>query len=232
MYLIVLCGGLGTRLGSLTRNMPKPMLPVAGHPFLVHVLDQIKTPRITGIVMAAGFEWGKIKSYFGENWNGVPVQYAVESHPLGTGGAIKNAMAKIGDEDALIVNGDTLFSIDISKFLHFADSTDAMTCIALRQVEDCSRYGRVEIDKQGRMLTFGEKGHFGPGLINGGIYFLRRGAFNNIILTNFSFEADFLGSRQKSCTIYAMPFDDYFIDIGIPADLHRAQTELMTWKKG
>lgn len=232
MHLIVLCGGLGTRLGPLTRNMPKPMLPVAGRPFLVHVLDQIKTPRITGIVMAVGFEWEKIKNYFDENWNGLPVQYAVESHPLGTGGAIKNAVAIIGDEDALIVNGDTLFAIDISKFLHFADSTDAMTCIALRQVEDCSRYGRVEIDTQGKILAFGEKGHLGPGLINGGIYFLRGGAFDDINLTTFSFEAEFLGSRQKFRTIYAMPFDDYFIDIGIPADLHRAQTELMTWKKG
>jgi D-glycero-alpha-D-manno-heptose 1-phosphate guanylyltransferase len=230
MHLIVLCGGLGTRLGQLTRNMPKPMLTVAGRPFLVHVLDQIKTARITGIVMAAGFEWEKIKSYFDETWDGLPVQYSLESHPLGTGGAIKNALAKIGDEDALVVNGDTLFAIDISKFLHFANSSGAMACIALRKVEDCSRFGRVTIDTSGKMLTFGEKGHSGPGLINGGIYFLRRGALDNIGLTTFSFETEFLEARQQSCSIYAMPFGDYFIDIGIPADLHRAQTELATWK--
>lgn len=231
MKAVVLCGGLGTRLGALTREMPKPLLTVASRPFIAHVLDRLTNAGMTGLVLAGGFQWRKLQDYVGEMWNGIPVQYSVESIPLGTGGAIYHAMVSAVVQEALVVNGDTLFDIDIPKFLHFAKSRPAVACIALRNVEDCSRYGRVTIDSNGSLQTFGEKGHSGPGLINGGIYFLRRGALDNIGLTTFSFEADFLEARQQSCPVYAMPFDDYFIDIGIPADLHRAQTEVIAWRR-
>jgi NDP-sugar pyrophosphorylase family protein len=129
------------------------------------------------------------------------------------------------------VNGDTLFDIDIPKFLHFAIGTQALACIALRKVEDCSRYGRVTVDAKGRILSFGEKEQHGAGLINGGVYYLRSSALASISLTSFSFETAFLQEKHSSESIFGMAFDDYFIDIGIPADLHRAQTELLTVKK-
>lgn len=231
MKAIVLCGGLGTRLGLLTKDMPKPLLTVGGRPFIAHVLDRLTQDGISGLVLAAGFQWTKLRDYIGSEWNGIPVQYSVESDALGTGGAIKYALSNLEVHESLIVNGDTLFDIDIPKFLHFAIGTHSQACIALRKVEDCSRYGRVTIDTKGKILSFGEKEQQGAGLINGGIYYLRSSALDSISLTSFSFETVFLQEKQSSEIIFGMAFDDYFIDIGIPADLHRAQTELLTLKK-
>jgi D-glycero-alpha-D-manno-heptose 1-phosphate guanylyltransferase len=204
------------------------MLQVAGRPFLAHVLDRIQLPQVTGIVLAVGFQWEKISSYVGTHWNGTPVQYAVESLPLGTGGAIKNAMGMVAGDEVLIVNGDTLFDIDIAFFLKFARDKDAQVCIALRKVEDCSRFGRVTVATNGKMTSFGEKGYKGAGLINGGIYYLRSNSLDEITLKSFSFESDFLSLQPAGHSVYGLPFDDYFIDIGIPADLLRAEVELRT----
>jgi D-glycero-alpha-D-manno-heptose 1-phosphate guanylyltransferase len=231
MKAIVLCGGLGTRLGLLTKEMPKPLLTVAGRPFIAHVLDRLTQAGITGLVLAAGFQWTKLRDYIGSEWNGIPVKYSVESDALGTGGAIKYALSNLEVHESLIVNGDTLFDIDIPKFLYFANATPALACIALRKVEDCSRYGRVTVDANGRILSFGEKEQHSAGLINGGVYYLRSSALDSISLKSFSFETAFLQEKHSSESIFGMAFDDYFIDIGIPADLHRAQTELLTLKK-
>jgi D-glycero-alpha-D-manno-heptose 1-phosphate guanylyltransferase len=227
MHLVILCGGLGTRLGSLTKETPKPMLPVAGKPFLEHLLERFQYLDVSTIVMAVSFQWEKISTHFGDSWKGIPIRYAVESKPLGTGGAIKNAMALAGTEDALIVNGDTLFAVDFPRFLQFAQSHTTTTALALRQVPDCSRYGRVTIGQDGSIESFGEKGHSGPGLINAGIYFLRAGALDALTAQVFSFETDYLAVQHRLQPLYALPMDGYFIDIGIPADLEHAQTELL-----
>jgi D-glycero-alpha-D-manno-heptose 1-phosphate guanylyltransferase len=231
MQLIVLCGGLGTRLGPLTRETPKPMLQVAGRPFLAHVLDRIHLPGISSIVLAVGFQWEKISSYVGNHWNGIPIHYAVETQPLGTGGAIKNAMTTVGADEALIVNGDTLFPINLISFIDFAKERNALVCLALRPVDDCSRYGRVTLGSSGEMLTFGEKGFNGAGLINGGVYYIRRKCFDGIMAESFSFETDFLATQPPGHPIYAMTFDNYFIDIGIPSDLLRAEVELQAMEE-
>jgi len=231
MKAIVLCGGLGTRLGLLTKDMPKSLLNVAGRPFIAHVLDRLVHPEITGLVLAAGFQWTKLRDYIGDNWKGLPVQYSVETEALGTGGAIKNALAGLSEHESIIVNGDTLFDIDVSKLIHFGKGSQALACLALRQVKDCSRYGRVTTDKNGRIRSFGEKAHHGAGLINGGIYYLHNHALEKISFKTFSFETDFLNEKYLNEPIYGLPFDDYFIDIGIPAELQRAQTELSLLKK-
>jgi D-glycero-alpha-D-manno-heptose 1-phosphate guanylyltransferase len=230
MKAIVLCGGLGTRLGLLTKNMPKPLLDVAGRPFISYVLDRLAHAGIEGFVLAAGFQWSKLHDYIGDEWNSIPVQYSVEAESLGTGGAIKKALSNMDDHETLIVNGDTLFDINIQKFLNFAIANQSMACIALRKVEDCSRYGRVTVNAQGRIMSFGEKDFHGEGFINGGIYYLRSNALANISVNVFSFETTFLEDKYPENPIFGMAFDDYFIDIGIPADLHRARTELIDLK--
>lgn len=230
MKAIVLCGGLGTRLGLLTKEMPKPLLNVAGRPFISYVLDRLAIAGIDGFVLAAGFQWSKLHDYIGDEWNGIPVQYSVETESLGTGGAIKKALSNMGVHEAIVVNGDTLFDINIEKFLHFAIAKQSKACIALRKVENCSRYGRVTVNAQGRIMSFGEKDLYGEGLINGGIYYLRSNALDSIDVNAFSFETVFLESKYPKEPIFGMAFDDYFIDIGVPSDLHRAQTELMAFK--
>jgi D-glycero-alpha-D-manno-heptose 1-phosphate guanylyltransferase len=229
MKAVILCGGLGTRLGSLTKETPKPLLDVAGQAFIAHVLNGLTRAGIDELVLAVGFQWRKLQAFVGDNWNGIPVQYSVEAHPLGTGGAISAAMKNASLAEALVVNGDTLFDIDIPAFLKFTKEKDAQVCVALRQVEDCSRFGRVSLADDGELVTFGEKAEQGPGLINGGIYYLRLDALVEITSETFSFETDFLAQKHPRHTIYGLTFNAYFIDIGVPADLQRAQTELLTW---
>ena len=231
MKAVILCGGLGTRLGRLTKDTPKPLLEVAGKPFIAHVLNRLRFAGIDGLVLAAGFQWAKLKHYIGDSWEGVPVHYSVEPFPLGTGGAIKAAMASATLSEALVFNGDTLFDIDIASFLDFANKSAAQACISLRIVENCSRYGRVTVGPNGEMLTFGEKGYKDAGLINGGIYYLRSHCLDRIRAESFSFESDFLSLQQPGLSIYGMPFDDYFIDIGIPSDLKRAELELRAMER-
>jgi len=231
MKAIVLCGGLGTRLGKLTLDTPKPMLAVAGRPFISYVLDLLVSSGISEIVLAAGFQWEKLQSSIGSDWGGVPVNYAIEAQPLGTGGAIKAAFLMSQAKDALVVNGDTLFNIDLRFFMERSRLLDSDISLALRQVDDCSRYGKVTIGESGRILTFGEKGQFGPGYINGGVYFLKEKIFDDMLPTTFSFETDFLAIRHSTMPMIGLAFNSYFIDIGIPADFERAQVELLAPKQ-
>ncbi len=231
MKAVILCGGLGTRLGSLTKETPKPLLEVAGQPFIAHVLNHLTRARIDELVLAVGFQWRKLQAFVGDNWDGVPVQYSVEAQPLGTGGAISAAMESASLPEALVVNGDTLFDIDIPSFIKFAKDKDAQVCIALRKVEDCYRFGRVSLATDGELVTFGEKAERGPGLINGGIYYLRRDALSEINPKTFSFETDFLAQKHPRHTVYGLTSNAYFIDIGVPVDLQRAQTGLLTCGK-
>jgi D-glycero-alpha-D-manno-heptose 1-phosphate guanylyltransferase len=230
MKAIILCGGLGTRLGALTKDMPKPLLNVAGRPFISYVLDRLAKAGINGFVLAAGFQWSKLHDYIGDEWNSIPVQYSVETEPLGTGGAIKKALSNMGVHETIVVNGDTLFDINIQQFLQFAIANHSMASIALRKVEDCSRYGRVTVNSQGRITSFGEKDFCGEGFINGGVYYLRSNALDSIVVNTFSFERAFLEHKYPKELIFGMVFDEYFIDIGVPADLHRAQTDLIALK--
>ena len=225
MKAIVLCGGLGTRLGELTRSTPKPMLPVAGRPFIAHVLDQLGSVPIDGIILAAGFASEALRDYVGESWGSLPVTYSIESRPLGTGGALRLAMSTGDTERALVLNGDTLFKMDLGGFLARADAT-AETCLALREVPDCARYGRVVLDAEGGVTAFGEKGHVGPGLINAGVYIQQRRALDDFGDVHFSFESDYLSARCEVARFSGYVDNAYFIDIGIPVDLERAQLEL------
>lgn len=227
MTAVVLCGGLGTRLGSLTRDTPKPMIMVGERPFLAYVLDALCTPDVEAIVLAVGFRWQAIADFVGDQWRGRSVYYSVEVSPLGTGGAVRHAMLTYGLREALVLNGDTLFSIDLAEFLREPLPQDCSTRIALRQVNDCRRYGRVVLDHRRRIAGFGEKDLSGPGLINGGIYRQRFAPLEGFGEQPFSFETDYLAREAGALSIEGMPFDAYFIDIGIPEDLERARRELI-----
>lgn len=229
MKAIVLCGGLGKRLGELTRHTPKPMLKVAGRPFIAHVLDRLCVSGIEGIVLASGFASHQLKRFVGNSWAEVPIQYSVESNPLGTGGAILLAMQRHELAEALVINGDTIFDIDLCSFINNSRAQNRVsttTFMALRTVENCSRYGRVEIDHDGVVKSFGEKKFYGSGLINAGLYIQQRAALEKFGSAPFSFENDYLANDFKYFNIVGIPYAGYFIDIGVPADLIRADLEL------
>lgn len=225
MKVIILCGGLGTRLGHLTKLTPKPMLEIEGKPFIAHLMNRLSKFKITGFILAVSYQWEKLRDYIGNEWNGLPVEYSIEEIALGTGGAIKKALDSLDEPGSLVVNGDTFFDINISEFIAFAKKSNCMACLALRKIEDCSRYGKVLINSDGKVISFGEKGEIGPGFINGGLYFLKKNILDNFVNDKFSFEKDYLDKDTSNKNIYGLHFDNYFIDIGIPKDFERARVE-------
>jgi D-glycero-alpha-D-manno-heptose 1-phosphate guanylyltransferase len=223
---IILCGGRGTRLGSLTRDLPKPLIDVAGRPFLEYVLDQLLSEQVDEFVLAAGFRWQKIRDVIGDEWRGVKVTYSIEQEPLGTGGAIKRALMHVGATEALVVNGDTLLKFDAGALAKFAKNRNADIGVVLTMVPDTGRFGKVIVDHDGRVISFDEKWPSSVGLINSGLYYIKSSVLDAIAGKAFSLETDILRTSCSRLAIYGLPTSAYFVDIGIPLDLERAQDEL------
>jgi D-glycero-alpha-D-manno-heptose 1-phosphate guanylyltransferase len=226
MKAIVLAGGFGTRLRERVPELPKPMAPVAGFPFLKYILDRLIIGGIEEIILSIGYRADVIISYFGNSYRSIPITYAIEAEPLGTGGAIFHALKGEVDQDVLVANGDTLVDIDYAQLVNWYQEQPQSVAILLKEMEDVSRYGSV-IVSNGVVSGFIEKGTIGSGLINAGVYFLPASVFKAFGLKGtFSLEKDLL---QAHCTDLSLrPFitNAYFIDIGIPIDYERAQYEL------
>ncbi|EOH7341643.1 nucleotidyltransferase family protein [Campylobacter coli] len=213
MQAIVLAGGLGTRLRSVVQDLPKPMAPINGKPFLAFVLEYLKKQGITEIILSVSYKYELIQEYFKDEFYGMKIHYNIEKELLGTGGAIKDAL-KLVKKEAYVLNGDTLFNINLKKLI----LNSSKICIALKQMQNFDRYGTVNIDNQGIVTSFEEKVFKKQGLINGGIYLLKKDIFDKFDLEKkFSFE-EFFQKNYKVLKIQTQIFDDYFIDIGIPED--------------
>jgi D-glycero-alpha-D-manno-heptose 1-phosphate guanylyltransferase len=226
MKAVVLCGGLGTRLGELTRETPKPLLNVAGKPFVAHVLEELQNGGVSHACLAVSFQWQKLKAALGDRWNGLPLSYSVEEEPLGTGGAIRKALTSFNWPEALIANGDTLVEANLQHMHDLACRLNADVVLALKHVADTARYGRINLLPNSKVASFSEKGLTGPGLINAGLFWIRADILATIPQTVFSFEQDFMMARLQEFSIYGLPTDGYFIDMGIPEDLAKACRDL------
>ena len=229
MKAVVLAGGLGTRLRDAVPDLPKPMAPVAGRPFLACVLDALVRDGFTDITLSVGYRWEAIRSYFGERLGKAALAYAVEEEPLGTGGAVAHAFASAGltaGEAVLVLNGDTYLDLDFAALRTWYAKAPASIGMVLRRVADTARFGSVEVN-DGVVTGFTEKGRSGPGLINAGVYMLPAETFVRFGLAGrFSLEADLLQRHCAALRVRAWLTDAYFIDIGVPADYARAQVEL------
>ncbi|EAK4687472.1 D-glycero-D-manno-heptose 1-phosphate guanosyltransferase, partial [Campylobacter coli] len=211
MQAIVLAGGLGTRLRSVVQDLPKPMAPINGKPFLAFILEYLKKQGITEIILSVSYKYELIQEYCKDEFHGMKIHYNIEKELLGTGGAIKDAL-KLVKNEVYVVNGDTFFDIDLKKLV----LNGSKICIALKQMQNFDRYGTVNVDEQGIVTSFEEKVFKKQGLINGGIYLLKKDIFDEFSLEKkFSFE-EFLQENYKSLKIQTQIFDDYFIDIGMP----------------
>lgn len=226
---IVLAGGMGTRLRSVVKDLPKPMADVCGSPFLTHLLDFLSSSGVESVVLSVGHMRDSVIGHYGFCHNGMEIDYAVEESPLGTGGAIREALKHVDGEDAFILNGDSIIILDLRKMAKFHRGNGASLTMAIKPVSDCSRYGAVRLEGH-KVIGFEEKGVRGPGYINAGVYAVRKDCFTNLPGWRFSFENDFLRSNTEGT--YAFISDDYFIDIGIPEDYMKAQTELVQALKG
>lgn len=225
---VILAGGFGTRLRSVVSDVPKPLAPVAGRPFLAYVLDALVRQGYGHAVLATGYMHEKVEACFGNEYLGMKVDYARELTPLGTGGAIVNALQHCTADSVTVLNGDTLFLADLGQLERYADSKGTKLAIVLRAVPDAGRYGAVETDADGRITAFREKDtSAGAGNINGGIYRLQRHLLDGYTVgQQFSFEKEVMQQRYNSEAFYAYADGAYFIDIGVPEDYQRAQTEL------
>lgn len=226
MKAIVLAGGLGSRLRERVPDLPKPMAPVAGRPFLEYVLDILIAGGIREIILSVGYRADVIMQHFGDDYNNVAMSYAVETEPLGTGGAIAHALRGQGKEPVLVLNGDTLLNIDYAELIRWYAQSPTQVAMVLREVPDVARYGSVLLSEM-RVSGFVEKGKTGRGLINAGVYIINPEVFDDFGLSGkFGFEDDLLQVFCDSLLPRAFITDAYFIDIGIPDDYERAQKEL------
>ena len=227
MRAIILAGGLGTRLARVTRDIPKPMAPVGSRPFLEYLLDDLVDQGIEQAVLAVSYRWEVIREHFGSVYRGMELSYSVEEIPLGTGGAIRQALANLTDDEVVVLNGDTRFRVDLMEMEKIHRNGGAPLTIALKQVTDSGRFGRVEVSADGVVTSFLEKSTGGPGWINGGVYILNSSLFKDFPMPErFSFELDLVEPNIDRIQPRAFQSDAYFIDMGIPEDYQRAQHEI------
>lgn len=221
---IILAGGKGTRLRSVVSDVPKPMAPVAGKPFLTYVLDQLVMSGITEAKLSVGYKHEVIKRHFGDRYDTINLTYVVENEPLGTGGGIRLAAESCSSDHVLVMNGDTFFDVELPVFMQLhEDAGNAMT-IALKSMDNVDRYGTVRL-KGNRIEEFVEKSPgAGAGLINGGIYGLNRKLFlEKTSPGTFSMEVDFMQKEVGNLVFGGVISTGHFVDIGIPEDYQKAQ---------
>jgi len=222
---IVLAGGFGTRLREVVPDMPKPMAPIAGRPFLEILLSALARKGFTRVVLSLGFMAEKIIAHFGESYEGMHLVYEVESRPLGTGGAIRAALTRCESDHVFIFNGDTYLDLEVDE-LESLWQAQRHPVIVVRKVPDTARFGRVEMS-DGRINAFLEKGVSGAGLINAGCYVLPKGALDDFALGQpFSLETEFFINYLQRIRFDGFVTHGRFIDIGVPDDYALAQTAL------
>lgn len=226
---IILAGGLGTRLRSVVNDKPKCMADVNGKPFLFYWLQYLARFSFKRIVFSLGYksemviEW--IKNI--KNDYGFSIDYIVEKEPLGTGGGIRLALSKTFTNDVLVVNGDSIFLADLQDLYNRYTLTYCSVALALKQMKDFSRYGKVTINSNNLITDFAEKTFCEQGLINCGVYVLNKEKLNlQSFEEKFSFEKDVLEKRND---IYGFEYEGYFIDIGVPEDYHKAQEDFLLY---
>ncbi len=226
MEAVVLAGGFGTRLRSVVPDLPKPMAPVAGRPFLEILLAMLAAKGVRLAVLSLGYQADVIVRHFGGSFQGIELVHEIETEPLGTGGALKAALARCSGDAALVVNGDTFLDLELDA-LRSRWQAQRRPLIVGRELPDTARFGRLST-RGSVLLGFAERGAGGPGVINMGHYVLPTDLFKPYpaLPRSFSFEADFLAPHAAELAFEVFVTQGLFIDIGVPEDYRRAQTEL------
>lgn len=225
MECIILAGGMGTRLQSVVSDVPKCMAPVAGHPFLYYLITSLIEAGFNHIIFALGYKHEIIEEWIEANAFPINISTVTEETPLGTGGAVRLALSKAETNEVFVLNGDTFFGVRYTEMLSLHKSTQSAVTVALKRMEKFDRYGVVDIEQPtSRILRFNEKQYCESGLINGGVYLINRHELDNFPM-KFSLEKDFFETAVRTSTLSGYISEGYFIDIGIPEDYERAQTD-------
>lgn len=224
---IVLAGGFGTRLAHVVPDVCKPMAPVAGRPFLRFIMDQLAAAGFDRVVVADGYRREQIEGFFGPEYRGAAIEYSPEVTPLLTGGAVKRALSRCESDWVFVLNGDTWLDVDFAAMEAAAAVApeNASAVIAVKRMRDFERYGTVDVDACGALTAFHEKRPCEEGLINAGVYLLRRDALDGMP-DKFSLESDYFERVVGDGELLAVECAGGFIDIGVPEDYELAQTML------
>ncbi len=236
---IILAGGFGTRIKEVLGNdVPKTMAPICEKPFLNYLLNFLTHYGVTHVVISTGHLANVITDYYGSlgrnpTWGGAKLSFSHEATPLGTGGAIRLAMKQCRQKNILVLNGDSFFDFNLPNFTIMHRVYKAQQSVALREVDDASRYGKVTKDDSHKITAFQEKSiQKQEGFINAGIYIFNKEAF--LTATNaddaFSLEKDYFPKAIDADKIFGFEYDGYFIDIGVPDDYKKAQDDLKDFK--
>jgi D-glycero-alpha-D-manno-heptose 1-phosphate guanylyltransferase len=225
---IVLAGGLGTRLQSTIGAMPKCMAMVAGQPFLFHLFRYLETQKCTRVILSLGYMHQMVENWLiATDWE-FEIEIVIEKEPLGTGGGIALAMQKARAQHVFVLNGDTMFLVDLNAMSAFHSRHKSCTTLALKSMEHFERYGLVEMDERHCVQSFQEKKFYDHGLINGGVYIIDKMHFEEKNLgTQFSFEKDYLERFVFEKLFFGFETANYFIDIGVPEDYAQAQIDFV-----
>jgi D-glycero-alpha-D-manno-heptose 1-phosphate guanylyltransferase len=218
---IILAGGRGTRLAGAIGDLPKPMAPIAGRPFLEWQLDTLERRGIARVILSVGHRREVVERHFGARYGTLAVDYAREEAPLGTGGAVVAAMALVRGEAAFVLNGDTFIRAPLAEL---ESQRGCAIAVLAARVADASRFGTVAI-ADGRITAFREKAAVGAGLVNSGVYWIAKRALDGLAARGpFSLERDFMEPRVAELAMCVVVTDEPFVDIGVPEALAEAST--------
>lgn len=216
---VILAGGFGTRLKSISGNIPKPMVKVGDSPFLYKLMRNLEEQGCNNIVISTHFEADYIiKNISHDKPVSCNIDFVVEDQPLGTGGAIKFASEKIKSDKFIVINGDTYHDLDYLDFIQNSNHSDLL--ISAVKVDNCSRYGSISVDSEYNIISLYTNSISTSGVINSGTYAIKKSDIQSFNADIFSFEDDFLKTYQGKFKAYIN--ENIFIDIGIPEDYHRA----------
>jgi len=221
MKVIILAGGMGTRLKNVVNNVPKPMAPVQGKPFLAYVILALAAQGLREIILSVGYRKDTIQSHFGNGskW-GVSIVYSEEDTPLGTGGSVREALKMADESHSLVLNGDTFNQVDFREMEEHHLSGKRLATIGLIDSDDTDRYGFVKMDEASDILEFCEKSDRHSGYINRGIYIMDRTVLDHMPASgSFSLEND-LFPELVPHGMRGFISRGFFVDIGIPSTYH------------
>lgn len=223
---LILAGGLGKRLRSAVTDRPKVLAPVCGRPFISYLLDQLIATGLRQVILSTEYKGDQVREAFGDEYKDLTIHYSQEPEALGTGGAVRYGLPLVTTEAVLVMNGDSYVDADINSYLAWYFEKDHQSSLLLTKVTDTRRYGRVEMDEEGRITYFEEKckgRQSNQGWINAGVYIMKKHLLESIPFgKHFSLERQFLPYLVGK-GLFGFKTGGAFIDIGTPESYARAE---------